>query len=261
MKVLIRKELRLSRNLLMIWMGLVLLLGIFTYFEYLSMEDSLEELLVIMNAYPRILMIIFGIGEGLDSVLSWYGCIYFWVTILSYSYAVYLGLSCVAKEKKQGTAEYLFTKPVRRRQIVMAKAAAGICNLFILATFCGLSNYLSFVLPLGGLEEKGIITATTTGMFFTEVILFSLGLLISSLAKTYKYAARWGAGMLLGFYGLYVIAEYSEIPALYYLTPLKYFDVYAVARNGFSASSLLISTVIVTYCVVTSQKNWTNREL
>ena len=36
MKALIKKELRLSRTLLLIWMGIVLLLCGFAYFEYLS---------------------------------------------------------------------------------------------------------------------------------------------------------------------------------------------------------------------------------
>ncbi len=261
MKVLIRKELRLTRNLLLTWMGLVFLLGIFTYFEYLSMKDSLDELVVIMNAYPRIMMILFGIGEGLGSVLSWYGCIYFWVTILSYSYAAYLGLSCVAKEKMQGTAEYLFTRPVNRSQIVMAKTVAGICNLFILAAFCGLSNYVSFIMHLGGLEQNSILITTTIGMFLTEIVIFALMLLLSGLTRTYRKAVRLGTGMLLGFYVLYVAAEYLEIPALFYLTPIKYFDVYAVARDGFQTSFLLISAVIIIGSVIKAQKLWGKREI
>ncbi len=260
MNVLIRKELRLTRTLLLIWMGLVFLLGVFTYLEYLSLKDSLDELVVIMNAYPRILMIIFGIGEGLDSVMSWYGCIYFWVTILSYSYAVYLGVSCVAKEQKQGTAEFLFTKPVSRKQIVMAKAVASICNLFVLAAFCGLSIYISFIMPLGGLEQNSVMLTTTLGMFFTEVVLFALALLVSGLTETSRKTARRGAGLLLGFYALYVIAEYLRIPALYYLTPLKYFDVYAVARGGFQMPFLLLSAALVIGSVTAAQRLWSNKE-
>lgn len=117
------------------------------------------------------------------------------------------------------------------------------------------------ILPLGGLEQPGAAVTTTIGMFLTEVVLFAIGLLISSLVRTYKNAARLGAGVLLGFYGLYVIADYLEMPALHYLTPLKYFDVYAVARGGFSVSFLMISIVIVICAVVKSQRSWANREI
>lgn len=261
MKTLIKKEMRLSGTLLLIWMGIVLLLCGFAYFEYLSLRENLGELAELISTFPKILAIMFGVGEELTSALGWYGCIYFWVAILNYSYAVYLGVSCLAKETVYGTAEYLFTKPVRRDKIVAAKALSGVCNLLILTVFSGLCSYFTSILPLGGLKQPGAVLTTTAGMFLTEVMLFALGLLISSLVRTYKSAARLSAGMLLGFYSLYVIADYLEIPALYYLTPLKYFDVYAVARNGFSVSFLLTAIVIVICCVIMSQKSWTNREI
>jgi len=261
MKALIQTELRLTRRSLLIWLGFILILGGFTYFEYLSMKDSLAELSEMMNAFPKILMVTFGVGERLDSALGWYGCIYYWGTILTYSYAVYLGVSCVGKETARGTSEYLFTKPVSRGQIVMAKTAAGALNLFTLSLFSGLIDYFSFVLPLGGLEQKGAVITTTIGMFLTAVVLFALALLVSSLAKTYKGAVRLGAGLLLGFYGIYIVAGYLEMPSLYFLTPLKYFDVYVVAREGFSMVFLMLSAVIVAASVAAAQKRWTNAEM
>ena len=147
MNVLIRKELRLTRRPLLIWLGFILILDGFAYFEYLSLKDSLGELSEMMNALPKILMVTFGVGERLDTTLGWYGCIYYWVTILAYSYAVYLGVSCVGREKARGTAEYLFTKPVNRSQIVMAKSVAGILDLLVLSLFSGaiVTFFLSYL--------------------------------------------------------------------------------------------------------------------
>jgi len=261
MKALIEKELRLTRRPLLIWLGFILILGGFTYFEYLSMKDSLAELSETMNAFPKILMVTFGIGERLDTALGWYGCIYYWVTILTYSYAVYLGVSCVGREKARGTVEYLFTKPVSRGQIVMAKTAASVINLFLLSLFSGLIDYVSFVLPLGGLEQKSAVVMTTIGMFLTEVVLFALALLVSGLVRTYKGAVRLGAGLLLGFYCIYIAAGYLELPALHYLTPLKYFNVYTVAREGFSIVFLLLAAVVVVISVTIAKKYWIDREM
>lgn len=261
MNALIRKELRLSRRFLMIWMGLILTLGGFAYFEYLSLQDSLAELAGLMDTFPKILMIMFGVGDELTSPLGWYGCIYFWVAILSYSYAVYLGVSCVTKEMALGTAEYLFTKPVSRKQIVTAKTFACIFNLFVLAVFSGLCNYFTSILPLGGLEQNGAVVTTTIGMFLTEAVLFSLTLMVSSLAKTYKKAVWLGAGLLLIFYGIYIVAEYLNTPALYYLTPLKYFDVYIVAKEGFHGLFLLASFVIILVSTAVARNIWTGKEI
>lgn len=261
MNALIKNELRLSRRHLLIWLGLVFLLGFFTFFEYLALKDSLTELADMMDTYPQILKVTFGIEERLDTALGWYGCIYYWVTILTYSYAVYLGVSCVGREKARGTAEYLFTKPVSRGRIVMAKTSAGVCNLFVLTLLSGTADYVFFILPLDGLEQQGAVITTTIGMFLTEVVLFALALLVSSLAGTYKNAVRLGTVLLLGFYGIYVVAGYLELPALNYLTPLRYFDVYAVAREGFSIVFLLLSAVIIVISVNVAQRNWAGREV
>lgn len=261
MKALIKNELRLSRRILLVWMGMILLLCGFSYFEYLSLKDSLGDLMNLVDGFPEILKVMFGVSGDLTTALGWYGCIYFWVAIFDFAYAVYLGITCVAKERGQGTAEYLFTKPVSCRQIVLAKAAACVCSLFVLAAFSGVCNYLTSVLPLGGLEQKGAAVTTVIGMFLTEVVLFALALMISGLSKTYKKAVRLGAGMLLGFYAVYIFAEYQEMPVLYYLTPLKYFDVYMVAEEGFKISFLAMAAVIVPVSVWIAEKSWAAREL
>ena len=43
MNALIKNEFRLTRKMLLIWMGIVLVLCGFAYFEYLSLKDSNDE--------------------------------------------------------------------------------------------------------------------------------------------------------------------------------------------------------------------------
>ena len=203
----------------------------------------------------------FGVSGDLTSALGWYGCMYYWVTMLTNSYAVYLGVSCVAKEQAQGTEEYLFTKPVGRNKVVCAKAVACVCNLLALAVFSGLCNYFTAILPLGGLEQRNAAFTTTLGLFLTGLTLFAITLLASSLTRTYKGAVRIGAGILFLFYGISITAEYLEAPMLYCLTPLKFFDVYTVAISGIQFSFFLLAMIIAIGSVITAQKVWTLREI
>ena len=249
MKALVKNELRLTRKLLLIWMGIVLILCGFAYFEYLSLKESLNELTGLISNFPKILKAMFGVSGDLTSALGWYGCMYYWVTMLTNSYAVYLGVSCVAKEQAQGTAEYLFTKPVGRNKVVCAKAVAWLCN------------YFTAILPLGGLEQRKAAFTTTLGRFLTGLTLFAITLLASSLTRTYKGAVRIGAGILLLFYGISITAEYLEAPMLYCLTPLKFFDVYTVAISGIQFSFFLLAMIIAIGSVITAQKVWTLREI
>lgn len=261
MKALIKQELRLSRKTLFIWMGIVLIMGIFCYCEYVSLKDSLVELTQMVDRFPQILRIMFGVTGDLSTVLGWYCCIYFWIAILVFSYAVYLGISSVAKEKAQGTSEYLFTKPLNRHQIIMAKVVANLCDLFILAAISGLCNYFTAVAPLGGLEQKNTVLLTTVGLFLTEVVLYAIGLMISGLTKSYKSASMLGAGTLIAFYCIYVAAECLKNPVLPYLTPIKYYDVCVVAIEGISITFLLISGLITFISVFIAKRQWAGKEL
>ena len=91
MKALVKNELRLTRKLLLIWMGIVLILCGFAYFEYLSLKESLNELTGLISNFPKILKAMFGVSGDLTSALGWYGCMYYWVTMLTNSYAVGFG--------------------------------------------------------------------------------------------------------------------------------------------------------------------------
>ncbi len=261
MKALIKQELRLTRKVLLAWVGIVLIMGLFCYWEYLSLKNYIGEFTLLVDRFPAILRIMFGVTIDLTTVLGWYCCIYYWNAIIVFSYAVYLGLSSVAGEKIRGTSEYLFTKPVRRDQIVLAKIAANFCNLFIITVICGLCNYFTAVVPLGGLEQKSAIFTTTAGLFLTEVILYALSLGISGLAASYSRAVQLGAGMLIGFYCIYFVAELLKNSVLYFLTPIKYFDVCVVAVEGISIIFLLIGAVIATASIAIAIRKWSVKEL
>lgn len=150
MKTLVKNEFRQTRKTLLIWLGIMLLLCGFCYFELLSLKDSLDEMARTVGQFPRLIMIMFGVKGDLTTALGWYACIYFWEGLLAFAYAISLGLSCVAREKKFGTSEYLFTKPVERKTIVLAKVIVSSVNLLVFSLFSGVCNYFAVILPMGG---------------------------------------------------------------------------------------------------------------
>ena len=261
MKTLIKNEFRQTRKTLLIWLGIMLLLCGFCYFELLSLKDSLDEMARTVDQFPRLIMIMFGVKGDLTTALGWYACIYFWEGLLAFAYAISLGLSCVAREKKFGTSEYLFTKPVERKTIVLAKVIVSAVNLLVFALFSGVCNYFTIVLPLGGLDQPGAVLSTTMGMFFTQILFFALGLLFASVLLSYRAAVRTGTISMLAAYALAFTAEYAGNRFLDYLTPLRYYDVYEVALNGVYLSYIVLTVLIVGACVMVSTRRWKLREL
>ena len=51
MKTLIKNEFRQTRRLLLIWLGIMLLLCGFCYFELLSLQDSLNEMATMVSQF------------------------------------------------------------------------------------------------------------------------------------------------------------------------------------------------------------------
>lgn len=261
MKTLIKHELRQSRKQLLIWLGITLLLIGFCYFEFLALKDNLSQMDEVVGSFPRILILMFGVKDSLATALGWYSCIYFWTGFLAFAYAMSLGLGCVSREKKLGTAEYLFTKPVRRREIVLAKVAAATINLLVFAVFSGIGSFLMVILPMGGLERHGAATETVLGLFLTQATLFSVGLLITSLVKDYKRAVQVGTATVFLFFGIAIASEYLSLPILGLFSPLCYFDVYRVAQSGISLSGLLLAAAIMACCITVSVRCWNRREI
>lgn len=58
-----------------------------------------------------------------------------------------------------------------------------------------------------------------------------------------------------------IAAAYLEIPALHYLAPLKYFDIYAVAVDGIQISSLLLTAIVAISSTMAAQKVWAARKI
>ena len=85
MKTLVKNEFRQTRKTLLIWLGIMLLLCGFCYFELLSLKDSLDEMARTVGQFPRLIMIMFGVKGDLTTALGWYACIYFWEGLLGVS--------------------------------------------------------------------------------------------------------------------------------------------------------------------------------
>ena len=69
MKTLIKNEFRQTRRLLLIWLGIMLLLCGFCYFELLSLQDSLNEMATMVSQFPRLIMIMFGVKGHVSGVV------------------------------------------------------------------------------------------------------------------------------------------------------------------------------------------------
>jgi len=78
------------------------------------------------------------------------------------------------------------------------------------------------------------------------MVLFSIGLLISGLAKSYKTASLLTMLTVAAFYAISFALDYNgTLDFLKVLTPVSYFNVVSVSVNGLSPFYLLLSLIMI----------------
>jgi ABC-2 type transport system permease protein len=127
---------------------------------------------------------------------------------------VLLTMGIVAQEKERGTAAMLFTKPVSRSAVVLAKWLAGITTLtlgLVLGGICCLvyTAILFEPLPVGKFLILSLFLLISLGVYL------SITLLASALSRTQAMAAAGAFG------GMAVLLVLSAIPRVSDYTPGK----------------------------------------
>ena len=247
MKTIYLKELKLTRKTLVIWLLLIVMLTGFAAIEFIVLKDAMGEIAALAESFPKIILILFGLnGVRIDTPLGAYQCMVFWINLLAFFYAGFSGVYAVSREERFGTSEFLFSKPYKRSTIIWAKIGAAVTNLIVFSLAVGITSYLCIVLPLGDLSITGVHIITTLGILLTQMVLFSIGILISGLVKSYKTASLLTMLTVAAFYAISFALDYNgALDFLKVLTPVSYFNVVSVSVNGLSPFYLLLSLIMI----------------
>lgn len=121
-----------------------------------------------------------------------------------------------AEEKRTGTIEMLFTKPLSDWQIVMAKYFAGVILvlLALLPTLVYFFSVYRLSMPVGNVDSGGI-WGSYIGLFFLSAAFVSIGLFCSSVTNNQILAfllSVFLCGFLyIGFDMIYSLALFGKV--------------------------------------------------
>lgn len=108
-----------------------------------------------------------------------------------------LTMRLFAEEKKSGTAELLFTYPIRDGEVLLGKFLAALAIFILMLSFLLLGVfYLASLTSM----EKGPIFTGFLGLFLQGVAFLAVGTLASSLTENQIVAAVTALGVLLLFW-------------------------------------------------------------
>lgn len=220
---ILNQELKRGKLSLLIWtlsIGFMVFICMMMFPEMKGKTDSVSDMFSSMGSFTAA----FGMDKiSLGEIMGFYGieC----GNILGLGGAFFaglLGISALANEEKNHTAEFLLTHPVSRTRVVFEKLAAIITQLFLMNIVIILISVMSFAaigeeLPL---KEFALLHLA---YFLLQFQISAVCFGISAFIRRGNLGI--GLGLAAIFYFLNLIANISEqADFLKYITPFSYAD-------------------------------------
>ncbi|MDD2377092.1 MAG: ABC transporter permease subunit [Clostridia bacterium] len=238
-------ELKANRKFAITWLLIMLSFVGIMVFMYIGISKDIDIFKKILSNYPENLRKAFGINVDLiGSALGYYSSFILMITLLCSSMqAMILGVSILSKEIREKTADFLYSKPISRSQIITSKLLASFTLLiasniiFVVCLFFVLSSVSSVSFDLGIFILIALIP------LFIQFIFFSLGIFISAIMSKIKAVLPISMGTV---FGIYILSSFAG-EELRVLLPFKYFDTKYILNN----SKYELNYVILTFVIIT----------
>ena len=235
---LIRHELRQAWKSLLIWtltLSGFLVICLVIYPDMKKEMNSISSLMSGMGSFSAA----FGM-DTLDfgSLIGYYGIECGNILGLGGAFfAALAGISALAKEEKNGTAEFLLTHPMNRAEIVTAKLAAILIQIVAL-------NVCVFLLSVGSIAAIGEtvpwkeLALLHTAYFLLQIEIACVCFGIS--ACIWRGGLGIGLGLAIGLYFLNIVANLlvqTQLPEIFsdllkHISPFGYADAPSIIRDG-----------------------------
>ena len=262
MNTIFVKELKRTRIGLIIWSVIVALVALMGIMEYPVLGQSLNLIEEALELIPKAGQLVFGVyNVNLNEPIGYFVVMYYWSGLVIFVHAIYMGASIISKESRDKTVEYLFTKPYPKSAIVTAKMLAALVNVLVVGLTATIMSLLAMIPTTSERAAYGQVFAACAGMLVTQVVLMTLGFLCSALFKGYKAGVFSAAGVLLFSYCLMFFVQYIDEPQLNFLSPLTFFGVSEVVRDGLDLIYVLLSAAIIALCVYFTHRLYAKKEM
>ncbi len=253
MNVLLR-ELKAHWKGILFWsLGMIALIGsgMAKYDAYQSTGQSINQL---MAQFPKSVQIILGIsGFDLTTAAGFYGLLFIYIAIMAAIHAALIGSDMIAKEERDKTSEFLFSKPISRAKALTGKLLAGLAILAIFNLVTTLSSIYMVQYFNKGASANHDILLLMAGLVFLQIIFFSVGAAVAGVNKHQKSSASIATSVLLLTFILYFVINLNDkLDFLKYLSPFKYFEAKDIITNAKLDPFYMVLSLVITVVLIAS---------
>ncbi|MDG1332229.1 MAG: ABC transporter permease subunit [Crocinitomicaceae bacterium] len=246
-KNLYLKELKRNRKNLMIWSAIVIGFTLMVTAIFPYMAEMGDNITVLMDSIPAELGKALGVdADTWSSILGFYSTYYsIYIILLVSIYTASTGATIISKEEKEGTSEFLLTKPVSRQTIVFSK----LMSLFTLSLIIFAIQTITALISINAFATSSVNWGVFTQMHLSGLIIIlfftAAGVLISMFVTPKKNFMGIVVGMTFGTYFLNAIGKSAEaVEWISYISPFRYLEITKDPTVSFNYVGALILLVI-----------------
>ena len=228
---LLKFEMKRNRTSLAVWAAAIALLLMICLIIFPDMKDQVNELNAAFSSMGGFTQA-FGMDRlNFGELMGFYGleC----GNILGIGgafFAAYIGITALADEEKNHTAEYLFTHPVSRSRIVFEKLLRILLQIFILNAVCILTA-LIVTADIGKKFQMNEFLLLHLAYLLLQTEIAAVCFCISAFLR--KSGIGIGLGLAAVLYFLNIIANITEDAEwLKYITPFGYAEAADILTNA-----------------------------
>jgi len=241
-------EFRMLIRSILIWVPSISV-GLIFYMAFfpMMMEDA-SGFQVLMDSFPEEFLAFFGMNGDLpfSTIIGYYALTYSMIMIPIAIQAANYGFHILSVEERELTADFLLSKPVSRRQILVSKFLAAFTSLTITNAYIWVSTFIAIELFNGGdTYEYNNVIVLLSSIFFFQLFFISVGMFISVAIK--KVSSVLSFSMGLGF-GMYILGSFASMLSsnmFKVLTPYAHFNPnYILVHGHYEWGYALISITV-----------------
>ncbi|MGD9679010.1 MAG: ABC transporter permease subunit [Vulcanibacillus sp.] len=261
---IILRELKANLKSLILWCIGGIILVYIGVMKYEAFADSNSNMGDVSESIPESIRIIFGFDKlNLTEIGGYYGIMFLYFVLMGTIHAVMLGAIIISKEERDQTADFLFVKPLTRKNIITSKLIAGTINIIVFNLTILFSSIIFVAKHNNGESLNGEIVNLMFALFILQLIFYSIGTGVSALTHSSRKATGISAAVLLGTYILSIAIDlYDKIDFLKYITPFKYFESKNIMFEGnIDFVYLVISLLVIVAATLVTYKGYERHDL
>lgn len=258
------REMHNNRKSIIGWSVGMILLIVSSMAKFSVYQNDSAALSSLLKQLPQSIQTVFGLtGFDLSKPEGFFGVTFLYIALMATVHAGLMGANLIAKEERDRTTEFLFTKPISRTKILVGKMVAGLVAVVLLNIIVMLTSIFSIQAFSAGYEINGIVITSLMGLLLMQLIFLSIGFFIATISRRPKASASIVTSLLLiTFIVQYVVDMNKNLDWLKYFTPFKYFDIHLIIQNmNLDIVYITISLIIVLTMTGFSYLSYNRRDL